>query len=299
MKESKKVLILGGSSYVGRHLFQRLGPDNAIATYYSNPIENGLYFNSLNMGLADIVRDPQSISVAVILLGDTDPETCAADINKSQAVNVESIKSVLRTLRAWGIKPVFTSSEFVFDGKKGNYRENDCPNPILTYGRQKVEVEEFIKDNFQDYLILRLAKVYGSQPKDGTIFTNWLEAVKTRPVLECAFDQKFSPVYVDDVVEGIIRLVANNCRDIFHLSGPQGFRRIELLEILLDRIRKYAELEVKVVPRSINDFPLREKRPLDVSLVADKLVEAAGLKMYRVEEICEKIVRDFPLRLSC
>ena len=194
LTDYRKVLVLGGSGYLGRHLWAGLGTDRAIVTYYSKPIYGGVYFNSLSMNLADIVEMPEAISHAVILLGDTDPETCAADITKSQALNVDSIKRILEHLKCWRIKPVFTSSEFVFDGTKGNYVESDPVNPILVYGRQKVELERYLQDRFDEFIIVRLAKVFGAQRGDGTLFMNWLDDIEQRRTIYCAHDQVFSPI---------------------------------------------------------------------------------------------------------
>ena len=70
-----KLLILGGSSFVGRHLFKRLGPGRAIATFNKTPITGGVRFDSLSMRLADIIDDPGDVTETVILLGDTNPKT--------------------------------------------------------------------------------------------------------------------------------------------------------------------------------------------------------------------------------
>lgn len=278
---------------MGRHLFARLGVDRAVATYCRNHIQGGVYFDSVRMQLPDIIKRPEEISCAAILLGDTDPEACAMDIKKSQAVNVKKIRSILDYLKGWRIKPVFTSSEFVFDGTHGNYVETDPVSPILTYGRQKVEIEKYIRDNFSEFIILRLAKVYGSQLGDGTIFANWIEAIKKgATTLQCAYNQRFSPVYVSDVVQAFIRTAENGLNGIFHLAGERSFLRIELLNMLLSCIQEYKPVKIKVVPRSIHDFKLREKRPLDVSMRPDKLIKAAGIKLHQAEAICREMVKE-------
>ena len=116
---NKKILILGSSSFVGRHLFSRLGEEKAIGTYCCNSIKDGIFFDSTTMSIPEIIKNPKSISHAVILLGDTNPETCVADIHKSRLINVVSIKKIIDELKELGIKPIFTSSEFIFDGKEG------------------------------------------------------------------------------------------------------------------------------------------------------------------------------------
>lgn len=290
LKGNRKILIIGGSSYIGRHLFAQLGHSKAIATYCRNPMDSGIYFDSLSMSLKEIIKCPQEIACAVILIGDTNPDSCARDISKSRVLNVASIKSILESLKYWRIKPIFTSTEFVFDGLKGNYVESDPTNPILTYGLQKVEIENYLQDNFSEFVILRLAKVYGSESNDGTLFTNWLKSIEKTCTIHCAYDQVFSPLYINDLVNGIIKVINQDCNGIFHISGKKAFARIELLEMFLRQIKKYSALNIKINPQSIHDFPLCEKRPLNVSLNTDKLIKAIKLEISDTDQICKEIV---------
>ena len=289
--EDGRILILGGSSYVGRHLFARLGPERAIATYNRHPIPDGVHYDALSMSLPDILERPETISHAVILLGDTNPETCAEDPERSQFLNVESIKRAIDGLLQLQIKPVFTSSEFVFDGMKGNYTETDPADPILLYGRQKVEVEQYLEEVCGDYIVARLAKVFGAERGDRTLFTGWLDAIERgQRTIRCAEDQVFSPIYVGDVVEGLIRLMEAGAQGVFHLSSREPFSRLALLEMLLADVQKVSPVQVEVTPCSIHDFGLREKRPLDVSMIPDTLMAVTGFEVSGVESVCGEIV---------
>jgi len=276
---------------VGRHLFARLGPERAIATYNRHPIPDGVHYDALSMSLSDILERPETISHAVILLGDTNPETCAADPERSQLLNVESIKWIVDGLLQLQIKPVFTSSEFVFDGMRGNYTETDPVHPILLYGRQKVEVERYLEEICDDYIVARLAKVFGSEHGDRTLFTSWLDAIERgQRTIRCAQDQVFSPIYVGDVAEGLIRLMEVGAQGVFHLSSREPFSRLALLEMLLADVQKVSPVEVEIVPCSIHDFSLSEKRPPNVSMVPDALMEATGFEVSGVERVCGEIV---------
>ena len=291
MTDGKKILILGGSGYVGKHFFAALGPDRAIATYNNTPFPEAVHFNSLTMSIADIVDDPGKISHALILLGDTKPDRCAEDEEKSQALNVDSIKAILEHVKRWGIKPVFASTEVVFDGTKGNYVESDDPNPIIIYGRQKFEIESYLQRHFGDYLIARLALIYGSQPGDGTILTNWLDTIEKRVTTYCAYDYICSPIHIDDVVEGLIGLIDADANGIFHLSGHKPYSRLEIYRTLLDQVNEYTPTHLEPISCSMHDFNLREKRPLIVSMKPDKFVKFTGLAIRDVKEVCRTLVK--------
>lgn len=284
-----RVLILGASSFIGRHLFARMGPRRAIGTYNATPIDGGVKFNALTMRISAILDEPESISHAVILMGDTEPDSCIADADRSRKLNVESIRSVIDQLAELGIKPVFTSSEYVFDGTKGDYVETDPASPILLYGAQKRDIERYLEGLGISWTILRFAKVFGDDPDDQTLFTGWIEALRGTKEIRCASDQMFSPVYIADIVEAIMRATEQNFDGLYHVSGNRRFRRIELLEMLLKALRRYRAMDVTVLPCSIHDFDLPEKRPADVSMNADKLIATSGIILSDIEEMCVKI----------
>lgn len=291
MPVSRRILVLGGSSFVGRHLAARLGPARALWTYCRRPQPGGVYFDDVSMRLLDIIGEPEAFSHAVILLGETKPDSCAQDPRRSQAVNVDGIIRLLQELRRWAITPVFASSEFVFDGTRGGYTEDDPPRPILTYGRQKLQVEQHLQEGGGAWAVVRLAKVVGAERGDGTLFSSWLEAIERGQTIRCAFDQIFSPIYVGDVVEAILRLIERDARGLFHAAGPRPFSRLQLLELLLERLRAHGRAaDVRVVPCSIHDFGLRERRPLDVSMRPDKLVAATGLQLQDMAVLCDRLI---------
>lgn len=296
---NNKVLILGGSGFVGRHLSEALGPDKSLATYNNGYVSGGVYFNSLTMKLADIVDDPSKFSHAVILLGDTKPDSCAENIELSQALNVDSIKSILTELKEWGVKPVFTSTEVIFDGSKGNYVESDEVNPILTYGKQKVAIEKHLSQTFDDYLIMRLALIYGSERQDGTILSAWLDSIEKGITSSCAYDYVCSPIYIDDVVQSFISLIDVNAQGIIHVAGSKPYSRLEIYQILLDQVKEIYPVDLDPISCSMHDFNLRERRPLNVSMKPDKLLSTTGIVIRELTDVCGLLAKQaFQTQLS-
>jgi dTDP-4-dehydrorhamnose reductase len=288
----KKVLILGGSSYVGRHLIAKINPNNILFTYNKTTISGGVRFDSTVMDLEEVV-DLNEVNSAVILLGDTNPETCIEDVEKSENLNVRSIKRIINALSTYNIKVIFASSEFVYDGGTGNYIESDKTKPILLYGKQKLEIEHYIRKNISTHTILRFAKIYGSELDDKTLFTSWLKLVELENNIVCADDQYFSPVHIDNVVDTILFAISNEMRGIFNLAGPVRKSRMELLLILIREINKIEDCNTNVLPCSIDDFNLNEKRPKDVSMNPSKLVSATGVKLVYPDEVCAEIANKF------
>lgn len=290
MSDMKKTLILGGSSYIGRHLFQQLGNSCSVATYYKNLPTIGIYFDSMAMSLTDIISRSDGFTHAVVLIGDTRADYCAAYPKESYQLNVSSIKNIIDNLYKLNIKPVFASTEWVFDGVKGGYIETDLPSPVLTYGDQKVEVEEYLQESNNPYTILRLSKVFGIRRNDGTLFTTWLDAIEQKQAIRCAEDQVFSPIHVRDAVNSIIRLIQMDCDGIYHISNPSSYSRLELLDMLLARTKVHFPFDVKVIPCSIREFDLLEDRPLNVSMIPNKLLSSTGIQIDSIDNVLDELV---------
>ena len=283
-----KVLILGASSFVGNNLIHGLRYDQYIGTYYNHKVKNCIKFNSIDDNLYDLEVDWSDISHAVILLGDTEPDSCYYNKAFSEQLNVKSIKRILDDLIQRDIHITFTSSEFVFDGKQGYYSESDVTNPILLYGKQKVEIENYIKKGTNEYCILRLAKIYGLDYTDNTLFTNWYRIIRSGCAeLYCANDQYFSPVFVGDVTAAIKKVLKYNICGVYHLSCNLRYCRYELLETLM----KYMDAPLfKIKPCSIDHFELPEKRPRDVSMLSRKFIDDAKFNFISPELACRRLV---------
>jgi len=288
---SGKILILGGSGYVGQGLFRHLGPERSVATYSSTPFPGGIKFDALTMRLSDLDVDLGAFSHAIILFGDTHPDSCVNDIEKSQALNVIAIQKLIDDIADKGIFPLFASSQFVFDGVRGSYIETDPVSPMLKYGEQKIQIENYLAARLDEYAIMRLAKVYGSMPGDPSLFVQWHKtASQGGATFKCASDYIASPIHIDDLSEAIVRMVELGCRGLYHLAGPEPLSRMDMFKILLEEMRKVEPVEVNLIDCSIDDFQTPEGRPHDVSMLPDKIVTDTGVTLRDVRSSCRDIV---------
>ena len=293
-----KFLIVGGSGYVGKHLFEKTGPERAVATWYRHAMDGGVHLAPDSDDLAAFIRHHGPFSHAVILHGITHIETCHTDKNRSQKVNVEGIKRLILALLDVKIKPIFASTEQVFDGKTGGYTESDPTDPLCTYGKQKVEVENFLQSLGCDYAIFRLSKVYGAHLNDGTILSNWLDDIQNNRLIRCATDQRFAPIFIDDVTSAFLQAVDANHSGIFHLCGPEHLSRADMLHILLDHLKARFNMiqDVPIEYCLINDFKFSETRPIDISMNPKKWIETSGLVLHNMETVCKQLVNALPSR---
>jgi len=278
------ILILGASGYVGGRMLSTWGTDRAIGTHNTQPASGTVFFDSTQMRVTEIIPTAADISHAFICFAEDRLDLCKSDINRSYDINVRSTKQVIDDLRALRIKPIFLSSDCVFDGEKGNRNEQEIPNPINVYGSQKLEIEEYLISQLEDYAILRLTKVFGTDPEDGSIPSTWLNQIRQSEEILIANDQVFSPIHVDDVVAVADAVVRLNLNGLFNVSNSESCTRLGFLKIFLECL----DIDAKVTECSIRDFDFLELRPIDGSISPNKIMEATGLKFKSLLSCCKE-----------
>ncbi len=107
----------------------------------------------------------------------SDPNYCQQHPQETYPVNVTATRILAGLCAEKKIPFVFTSTDLVFDGKQGNYKETDRVNPISTYGEQKVEAENKVRELYPDAAICRMPIMVGSagESKKGYLY-NFLVA---------------------------------------------------------------------------------------------------------------------------
>jgi dTDP-4-dehydrorhamnose reductase len=284
-----RYLIIGASGFAGARLFALLGPQLAIATFNSRPVAGGVVFNADRERLGDaILKRYRGLTHAFVFHGITNIDDCARDPRGSARVNVDSVCAVIDDVIEHGIVPIFASSDAVFDGMQGMRTEEDPARPILTYGRQKLKVEEHLRGKSSPWLVARFAKLLGNVPGHVDMLGEWMDKLESGAQIRCARDQRFSPVDVDDALHALIRLAEGNFTGLFHVCGRRAVTRWELLETLIGEVRRYRVPATNVVSCSLHDLDLVEPRPLDTSMSPRKLYGAVNIRFDELGTVCRK-----------
>jgi dTDP-4-dehydrorhamnose reductase len=148
------------------------------------------------------------------------PDECEIDQMKAYLVNVEGTVQLLINSEELKSFFVFLSTDFVFDGERGMYKEDDAPKPVNYYGRTKLEGEEAVKEYEHDWAIVRTVLVYG---KNHSGHSNILKIVREKlekgEEYSVFDDQVRTPTYVEDLAKGIVSIIEKKATGVFHLSG--------------------------------------------------------------------------------
>ena len=222
--------MIGAGGFIGRHLwdaFQQAWP-GSVGTGRGG--DRRLYF--LDLAAPDLDRLAGALdghAAAVICAAESRIDRCQADPESTAAVNVVGTLAVIRRLWQAGILPVFLSSDQVFDGQAVHVlTENDPVAPQNVYGRQKARVEQALGADGRPFLALRLSKVFGTDPDDGSFLTATARDLLAGRPVRAALDLVFNPVWIADVVTAVGCLLAQGHRGLFHLCGAETWSRYEL-----------------------------------------------------------------------
>jgi dTDP-4-dehydrorhamnose reductase len=280
-------LIIGASGQVGEYLMRAVveAGFEALGAYSSHPVEG--------MHKVDIRRQSETEtaigqilpSVVYLPASLTNVDYCELHPAEGYAVNVIGVRHVVEAANTIGAKVVYFSSDYVFDGQAGPYREEDPVNPICEYGRQKVMAEHYVALHAQDYLIIRTTVVYGWERQGKNFIYRLLNTLQAGDTLRVPADQIGSPTYAPNLAQAAVELAASKADGLYHLVGPERASRYEFaceaakifgLESSLIQAVPTAELG-QSAPRPLNAGMRVEKATAQLTI---PLVDyRAGLRM--------------------
>jgi dTDP-4-dehydrorhamnose reductase len=222
------VLITGGNGFVGSCLARiLLGHCKIIVTgkgYTRLDIQHP-HFQYVQLNFTDEGEvkkvlghfQPQVIVHAGAM---SKPDECEQDKQLAYLTNVSATQFLLREAVAFKSFFIFLSTDFIFDGLKGMYQEDDNPGPVNYYGETKLLAEASVQKYPFDWSIVRTVLVYG-HPRGGrqNILNTVAAALKKGDSYSVFNDQVRTPTYVEDLAGALKTIIDKKATGIFHISG--------------------------------------------------------------------------------
>jgi len=281
------ILVFGIRGLIGRSIFNYLKDINypTIGTSHIQKYTDGssVFHFDLSIPKFEFLKSKSyQISHAIICGGETNIDKCATDKTQSTLINVTNTIKLIQQLIEFKITPIVLSSDAVFNGEKGNYNEDSPYSSQTIYGKQKIEVENYLrKHNSRSWMVLRMSKVFDVHYQDGTLLTNWLDSLLLNNEIKCAYDQYISPTYVSDICFVIVNLINSDKNGIYNVCSPIRITRFDLAKLLA----KYMELNSNLLRKcSILNMNFIEPRNLNCTLNANKIAYELGFKFSPIEK---------------
>ena len=246
-----RFIIIGGSGFIGSNLFSflRKKQQNVVATYLKKKIYNMIRFDLTRDKISNIISDLNANDVVIILSGINSPNTVFDNKNIAYQTNVVSTIELIKDLNEKKCKILFMSSTSVFDGTTDFYVESTKTNPLNTYGKYKQTVEEYLKKNCKNFLIIRTGWIVGNDKKNMCVVKLTYDTLLSKNA-KMAEDNTFCITHIEDIVSSIYKLMLNSIRNICHISSSQVIQRVELADFIMKHSKKGALMNYKKVPFS-------------------------------------------------
>lgn len=264
--ETNKILILGSKGMLGGQLMSVFG-NQAIGWDKDNvDVTN---FNDLDSKIRDL---QPSVVINCVAFNDVD----GAEENKDLAykLNSEAPKNMAMICKELHIPFVHFSTNYIFDGVKGEYTEQDSPGPLSVYAQSKHEGELEIQKNTEDFYIVRTAVLFG--PKGESLVSKksfvdlMLDLSANKNELKIVNDEINSLTYVVDLANAVrVLLTHSSPFGIYHFTNLGSASWYEFAE----EIFKLKNKQIKLIPVSSAEFPRKAKRPQKSVLLNTKFIE--------------------------
>lgn len=266
----KVAAVIGGSGLVGRYLTRILSETQRykkIEPTTHSAQRGGFY-------LLDVARPEQMEDffskcrpdVVVFAAAMTHVDRCEQEKELCRKINIEAVQNAVKALKA-NRKPfqfVFFSTEYVFDGKNGPYRENDPANPLSVYGMSKWKAEEFIRGEVEDYLIVRITGVFGLEESGKNFFYTVGRHIAQKKTLRVPNDQVSTPTYAGFIARAVRNLVESEKRGTFHIAVKN---RISRSDFAFAIARRFGWDVQWIQPVPTSELGQKAARPLNAGLV--------------------------------
>lgn len=286
--------VFGATGFIGRHLLAELLRCRPETVGFVRSEGNELLSLDLSRpNITTVGLKQLGITHAVIAMAVSGIAACERDPAATRKVNVEGTVELARQLCQEGIKVVALSSDYVFDGIRGNYDETSPVGALNEYGRQKVEMEVGLAEVCSaNVLILRLSKVFNLTRGSGTLLDEMAGRLIRGEQLSAAWDQFFCPTLVDDVVKVIRYLLTTDASGLMHLCAPTRTSRIDLARSIVSVFNLKSNLVNSISLRNLQENFVR---PLDTSMVCPRLASYIRYDFKDVRECIEELKSNYCL----
>lgn len=292
--EKTRVLILGSSGLIGNHLSKLLSKKyNVFNTHNKNKIfPNSIKIDILSKNSLrnafEIAKPDVVVNLCAVY---NNLEFCENNKKLVMSINGDSLEQISELSNQYSSHLIHLSSDYVFDGNVGNYKEEDPVNPINFYGKTKVVAEKNIQKIANNFCIVRTSMVFGKNKIKQTL-PDWILAkVNDIEKLEMISDQFTTPTYLDNLCLMLEEIICNQYSGIIHLAGATKISRFQFAEKMLMILNISPK---KIVPISSKDFDLGNNRPKDSSLNTDK----AKSILKEIPEECDFSIKKYLLKNS-
>jgi dTDP-4-dehydrorhamnose reductase len=235
--------------------------------------------------------------------GYTEVDKAEKEIEKAFQINRDGVRNISKIALEKQAKLVHISTDYVFDGEKDmplSYMEDDKTEPINIYGESKLAGEREIKENLEEYFIIRTAWLYGIGGKN--FVSTMLKLFKEKEEIRVVSDQWGSPTYTVDLAEVILKSINHDSNNfgIYHFTNEGVTNWYEFAREIYRKSKKLGIIdsnkEVEIRAIETKEYPTPAQRPKCSLLSKEKIKRELSLDIRNWEDALEDFLSFLSLR---
>lgn len=273
----KRVLVCGSNGLLGQSLARLLDSDDEYEVLHSSHhrsfAQEDILIDYTQLDISnrsDVKSLVTSFRPDVILnaAAMTNVDACERERETAWKMNVTAVENLTEVCRRIDAKLVHVSTDYVFDGKNGNYSEEDRVNPVNYYGKTKLAGENIILTSGIRSAILRTILVYGSGVNVKNNFALWvINSLHEKRSIRCAYDQISNPTHVSDLAMALKLTVDHHAEGIYHIAGAEKVSRYDFALRAAEIFGYDPSMISRVTSSELQQFAVR---PLHTSFIIEK-----------------------------
>jgi dTDP-4-dehydrorhamnose reductase len=278
-----KFLVTGSAGLIGRQVVKDLSETHEVFSCYnkSKP-EHGniIKMDLLNHEMISNVMSEKKPDVVIHLGAMTAVDLCDAQQDNALKINSQATEILAKECSKINSFMVYVSTDYVFNGNSGLYKENDATNPLGFYGKSKLLGEKSIQNFSSNWCIARTSTPFGLHPTKKS-FPIWvIENLQKQKQIDVLTDQFTSPTYVPSLSRMLIEISERHLTGIIHVAGASKISRYEMASLVSDKLGLDGKLLREI---SINDIKWEAQRPKDSSLNVSKAISTLNQKPQKID----------------
>jgi len=295
-----KVLITGSNGLLGQHLIPLFVADERYEVIAAGrgvnrlPSRQGYTYESVNLRNTVSVQqllEKHHPDIIIHAAAMTQVDECERNKDACWDTNVAATRYLIQAAEKYNAFFLFLSTDFIFDGLEGPYREDDAPNPLSYYGASKVAAERMIRNSKLPWAIVRTVLVYGTaiDMQRSNIITWVKNNLQQGKKIKVVDDQWRTPTLVQDLAEGCKLVADKQATGIFHISGNEMLSPYEMAV----QTAQFFKLDLRLIEKvNAKSFVQPAKRPAKTGFVIDKAVQELGYQPRSFAEGLEIIAKE-------
>lgn len=296
----KRILVFGANGMLGQRLVEFYSRQQNLqllsCSVEDAPVINGQEYRQINITRREDVKDlvydfyPDVIINAAAY---TNVDLSEKEREQAWKTNVKGVEYIAEVSRVIDSHIVHISTDYIFNGKKGPYSENDKPSPLGYYARTKLASENVLRISGTYYTILRTNVLYGIAHNSRPDFVRWVvNSVREGKEIKIVTDQINNPTFIDDLVQAISKVIEYKKYGVYNIGGKEFLSRYDFTMKIAD----FFHLDKKLIsPITTDELNQAAQRPLKSGLIILKAETELGYKPHSIEESLAKMKRELSL----